>query len=399
MAALAWRDGARSRVTERRSSGDAAALWQQHGRDWRHPAEAASRWADAAQVDPRLLRSVASPDWWDLLESLGVTLLVSREYEHLVLALRSSGRGPETSYFPLPHPSGLVVDRVHARAYVASTRNPNQVYEFGGGATSESLGPLLPRRSWFLPGRLYIHDLALIGGELYANAVGENAVVALPPEGGYVRRWWPRAIETDAGPAFGTNYLQLNSIAAGAALEASFFSASTDRLSHRRPGHQNFAVDRRGVIFSGATREPIVRGLTRPHSARLHAGRLWVDNSGYGEFGMVCDGRFEPLARLAGWTRGLAFCQDTAFVGTSRVLPRFRQYAPGVDLDRSECAVHAIDWSTGKTLASLRWPAGNQVFAIDWLPNRAVTGLPFAASNPARSSRKSTDLFYTYRHE
>jgi uncharacterized protein (TIGR03032 family) len=386
-------------VTRRRSSGETAALWDQHDRDWRHPAEAATRWPDAAGVDPRLLRCVASRDWWDLLESLRVTLLVSREYEHLLLALRSSCSGPEITYFPLPHPSGLAVDRDRLRAYVASTRNPNQVYEFGGMPTLESAGPLLPLRSWFLPGQLYIHDLALIGGELYANAVGENAVVALPAEGGYVRRWWPRAIETEAGPVFGPNYLQLNSIAAGAALEASFFSASTDTLSHRRPGHQNFVVDRRGVIFSGATREPIARGLTRPHSARLHAGRLWVDNSGYGEFGSVCDGRFEPLARLTGWTRGLAFCEGTAFVGTSRVLPRFRQYAPGVDLDRSECAVHAVDWSTGKRLASLRWPAGNQLFAIDWLPRDALSGLPFGSGTSTRAARKTTDLFYTYRDE
>ena len=38
-------------------------------------------------------------------------------------------------------------------------------------------------------------------------------------------------------------------------MAVSYFSASTDTVSARRPGHRNFAVNRRGVIFSGATRE------------------------------------------------------------------------------------------------------------------------------------------------
>src|SRR5439155_12290356 len=124
--------------------------------------------------------------------------------------------------------------------------------------------------SAFFPGSLYMHDLAFIRNRLHANAVGSNAVIEIEDSGTWRRTWWPRAIERDGVPEFRLNFLQLNSIAAGASLQQSFFSASTDELSARRPGHLNFPVDRRGVIFSGRTREPIVRGLTRPHSARLH---------------------------------------------------------------------------------------------------------------------------------
>src|SRR5262249_33613197 len=142
--------------------------------------------------------------------------------------------------------------------------------------------PLVPVRARFLPGCLYLHDLAVMGGWLYANAVGHNAVVRLDDDGTFERVWWPRCVETKRGPVFGQNHLQLNSIAGGPGPEASSFSASADRRSRRRPGHRNFPVDRRGVVFSGATREPVARGLTRPHSARLHGGQVWVDNSGYG---------------------------------------------------------------------------------------------------------------------
>src|SRR5438046_894634 len=80
-------------------------------------------------------------------------------------------------------------------------------------------GQLLPVQSRYLPGCLYLHDLALIGGELYANAVGLNAVVRLPRGGGFEPVWWPRCIDTENGPRMDRNYLQLNSIAPGPTLK------------------------------------------------------------------------------------------------------------------------------------------------------------------------------------
>lgn len=108
-------------------------------------------------------------------------------------------------------------------------------------------------------------------------------------------------------------------------------------------------------------------------------GQVSVDNSGYGELGSADQGRFEPVVRLSGWTRGLCFHEQIAFVGTSRVIPRFRHYAPGLDVDASVCGVHAIDVKTGGALGSLLWPAGNQISAIDWVANGVASGFLFAA--------------------
>jgi uncharacterized protein (TIGR03032 family) len=239
---------------------------------------------------------------------------------------------------------------------------------------------------------LYVHDIALIGGRLHANAVAMNAVVELPEEGGFRPVWWPRSIDGGGAALFGRNYLQLNSIAAGKDVAGSFFSASAAAPSRRRPGHLDFPVDGRGVIFAGRTREVIATGLTRPHSARLHRGTLWVDNSGYGEFGRIVGGRFEPVVRLRGWTRGLCLIGDIAFVGTSRVIPRFRHYAPGVDLHRSETGIHAIDLKTGRMLGSLVWPLGNQVFAAEITEGVTTIGFPF--DGRSRSRQRTEDLFF-----
>ncbi len=369
---------------------------------WRHPADVVSGWEGASRVDPLLLRHRVRGAWWDCLEAAGLTLLVTREYEHLVLALSVVGGKPVVSYLPLPHPSGLAVDRQRHVVHVASTRNPNQIFDLApvGGLMprpdvrkgSLQRPTLMPMRARMLPGSLYTHDLAFIGRQLYANAVGYNAVARIEDDG-FEFAWWPRCAETRAGALIQQNHLQLNSIAAGTSLRTSYFTASTDAISRRRPGHANFPVDGRGVVFSGATREPVAFGLTRPHSARLRNGRVWVLNSGYGEYGYVEGRAFRPVSALPGWTRGLCFHQRTAFVGTSRVLSRFRHYAPGVSSDQAVCGVHAIDVESGRVLGSVTWPAGNQIFGIDWVPRRVAEALPFVPGAPG----PPLTLFYAYR--
>jgi uncharacterized protein (TIGR03032 family) len=379
---------------------DREASWAQHSREWRSPHQIATQWRTADEIDPALLEHRVRGPWWDLLDELGMTLIVTREYEHLVMAFSVQAGRRQISWLHLPHPNGLAVDPRQGHLFIASTRNPNVVFEFapcagdagGGEAEPEQRGRLLPVAATFCPGCLYIHDLALIQGVLHANAVGLNAVARLEPGGGFRPVWWPRCIDTPSRPRFDRNYLQVNSIAAGPSLQRSFFSASTAAPGRYRPGHPKFPVDRRGVIFSGATREVVATGLTRPHSARLRGRQLWVDNSGYGEVGPIVDGRLEPLTRLPGWTRGLYFHGNRAVVATSRVIPRFRQYAPGLEPDRCETGVHVLDLDSGHALASMVWPNGNQIFAIEGIGRHLTAGFPFTPRR-AGSAKATIHLF------
>jgi uncharacterized protein (TIGR03032 family) len=383
--------------------------WIEDDAAWRDPEEVVAGRRRRRPIDPRRLEVTVRGDWWGVLERLDACLVVSREYEHLLLALAVAPRGPLQSFMSLPHPSGMAFDAATGRLHVASTRNPNLLYvlapaEAMASASAAANGadvlaarrPLVPLSVSVLPGRLYLHDLALIGGVLHGNAAGLNAIVRLTGAGGWEVAWWPRSIERYGRPDMSCNYLQLNSIAAGGALSSSFFSASTEKLSTRRPGHRNFPVDRRGVIFSGATREPVARGLTRPHSARLHEGALWVDDSGYGRVVTIVDGEPVTVAELPGWTRGLTFAGDVVFVGTSRVIPRFARYAPGLDVERSICAVHALEVSSGEVLGSLCWPGGNQIFDIAVLPRDTSLGFP-ATTGRGQRRRAISSFFFSYQ--
>lgn len=382
-------------------------MWELQNDEFRDPAEIVSYWQGARSTDPRLLEYETTGKWWETLLDLDITLLVTREYEHLLLGIgMDEFAGPAMSLMRIPHPSGLAVDREKGIVYVASTRNPNQIFDFmplnglmsrlDVDETQIEDGLLVPVRTRLLPGCLYIHDLAMVGGELHANSVGQNAVVRLHPSGRHERVWWPQCIETNDSPIFGRNHLQLNSIAAGESVESSFFSASTDEVTDLRPGDPDFPVDRRGVIFSGASRQAIARGLTRPHSARLSGDRVWVDNSGYGEVGYIEDGEFFATAALPGWTRGLCFYQDVMFVGTSRILPRFKQYAPGLDVDSAKCGLHAVEVGSGRLLGSISWPFGSQIFSVEWLPRYFAKGLPFTAGRNTMNHREEL-LFYSFK--
>ena len=75
-----------------------------------------------------------------------------------------------------------------------------------------------------------------------------------------------------------------------------------------------------GLVIDVQTGEPVVEGLSMPHSPRLHDGRLWILNSGTGEFGWVdtVRGSFSPMVFCPGYARGLALTGRYAVVGLSR---------------------------------------------------------------------------------
>jgi uncharacterized protein (TIGR03032 family) len=362
---------------------------------WRNPCDVVAHWENVAAPTGEQLRGVTRGRFWETLHTTGCTLLITREYEHFVIAL-SAQRRPRVSYLPLPHPSGIAVNERDRCVYIASTRNPNQIITLApvDHFISRSEAPAAPPntptmvavRNVTFPGCLYLHDLALIEGVLHGTAVGLNALVRLREDGCCRLVWWPRCVEMGGRLITDRNLIQLNGIAAGATPRQSYFSASTNLIGGRTPGRRDFIADGRGVVFDGRTRDPIAFGLTRPHSVRAHDRRLWIHNSGYGECGTVDRGRFVALRKFQGWTRGLCFHGRVAFISTSRVISRFARYAPGLDVGKSVCGIHAVDTASGEVFGSLLWPAGDQVFALALVP-RDFGCLPGRVSGSARRQR------------
>ena len=118
-----------------------------------------------------------------------------------------------------------------------------------------------------------------------------------------------------------------------------------------------------GVVVDVASGEIVALGLSMPHSPRLHDGRLWLLDSGRGEFGTIdpADGRFTALAFCPGYARGLAFHGRLAVIGLSR--PRRNQTFEGLELDERlaakdaapRCGLLIVDIESGRTLEWLRF--------------------------------------------
>ena len=110
-----------------------------------------------------------------------------------------------------------------------------------------------------------------------------------------------------------------------------------------------------GCVVDVTTSDVVVDGLSMPHSPRWYNSRLWVLDSGNGQFGFVDleAGRFEPIAFCPGYLRGLAFAGDFAVVGLSK--PRHNRTFQGLPLDdelagrsaEPRCGLQIIDLSTG----------------------------------------------------
>jgi uncharacterized protein (TIGR03032 family) len=117
-----------------------------------------------------------------------------------------------------------------------------------------------------------------------------------------------------------------------------------------------------GCVVDIPSSEVILTGLSMPHSPRVYRDRLWLHNSGTGEFGYVDPqlGRFEPIAFCPGYLRGLSFAGDFAIAGISK--PRHNRTFSGLALEENlqqkqtepRCGLLVIDLRSGDIVHWLR---------------------------------------------
>jgi uncharacterized protein (TIGR03032 family) len=132
-----------------------------------------------------------------------------------------------------------------------------------------------------------------------------------------------------------------------------------------------------GVVIDVASGEIVCSGLSMPHSPQLHDGRLWLLNSGAGEFGYVdlASGRFEPVAFCPGYARGLAFAGGHALIGLS--LARENRTFSGLPLDAAlaardvapRCGLAIVDLGSGDMTGWVRIEGlVRELYDVSFLP-------------------------------
>lgn len=117
-----------------------------------------------------------------------------------------------------------------------------------------------------------------------------------------------------------------------------------------------------GCVIDVESNEILLSGLSMPHSPRWYQDKLWLLNSGTGEFGYadLDKGHFESVAFCPGYLRGFTIHGNFAIVGISQ--PRHNKAFSGLALDEKlqdrnaepRCGLLVIDLRSGDIVHSLR---------------------------------------------
>ncbi len=313
--------------------------------------------------------SVHTTSLAELLAGLGVSVLVTTYQAGKVVVVRAEGGQVNTHLKAFDVPMGVALD---GGRLAIGTRTA--VWEYHDQpAAARKLEPAGRHDALYLPrtahvtGHIAVHEMEYGGGELWVVNTRFSCLCTLDRGHSFTPRWRP-AFVSGLDP---TDRCHLNGLALqdGAPKYVTALGA-TDANAVWRAGKATG-----GVLIDVPSGEFVSRGLSMPHSPRLHRGELWVCESGAGSVGVVdpATGKVRAVALLPGFTRGLDFAGDFAFVGLSQV--RETALFSGIPItdrlpvEQRQCGLWVVDTRTGATVAFLRFETGVQeVFAVRVLP-------------------------------
>lgn len=196
-------------------------------------------------------------------------------------------------------------------------------------------------------GDVDVHDVHPQGDEPVFVVTRFNCLAVPDPKYSFRPIWKPPFIDRLAAE----DRCHLNGLAMDGAEPAYVTCVGKSNIEggwrdHRRDG---------GLVIRISDNEIIASGLSMPHSPRLHNGRLYMLQSGTGEFGQIDldTGRFEPMCFLPGFARGVSFIGNHAVIGVSR--PRKDRTFEGLALDdrlaengvSPRCQIAIVNLTTG----------------------------------------------------
>ncbi len=331
-----------------------------------------------AQLEsPATLQAVHSADFPAILQQLNASLLVTTYQAGKLVMIREEGSHLNTHLRDFKTPMGMALD---GNRLAIGTHM--QVWQYvdvpSVAAKIEPLGRhdacFLPRSS-HVTGNIQIHEMAWgTGGELWVVNTRFSCLCTIDSASSFTPRWRPPFISA-LEPS---DRCHLN----GLAMVDGRPRYVTALGETDEPGGWRAKKARGGVLIHVGTGDVITRGLSMPHSPRWYGGRLWLCESGSGTFGFVdvASGRYEPIAEVPGFTRGLDFAGNLAFVGLSQV--RESAVFSGIPIterfkeEERTCGVCVIDLMTGNIIALLRFDTTVQeVFAVTVVPGRRYPDL------------------------
>ena len=302
-----------------------------------------------------------------LLRQLGASLLITTYQANKLLVARAAGAGLSMLVRTFDRPMGLAVD---ARRLSIGTRDQVWFLRNAPGIAPrvEPAGHhdacFLPR-SCHMTGDIGVHELAWVGEELWVVNTRFSCLCTLHPDFSFVPRWRPPFITALA--AEDRCHLNGLAVADGRPKYVTALGETDTAGGWRADKPQG------GCLIDVPSGGIVARGLSMPHSPRLHDGRLWLLESGTGRLLLVdaASGQRETVAELPGFARGLAMCGPYAFIGLSKI--RATSAMDGVPLAQRrgqlKCGIGVVDLRDGRVIALLEFQtAVEEIFDVQLLP-------------------------------
>ncbi len=318
-------------------------------------------------TEPLALRSIHTTNFPFLLKKLGISFVVSTYQAGKLIIIRADGDKINTHFRVFDKPMGVTATREKMAIGTAF-----QIWELRNTpAVCSQLEPpdrhdacYLPRKT-HITGDIDIHEMAYIEDELWFINTRFSCLCTLDSIHSFIPRWRPPFVSAyDITDRTHLNGLGLRD---GKARYVSALGA-TDRKEGWR---KNKAKG--GILLDISNNEFIAQGLSMPHSPRWYQDQLWILESGKGSFGKVDlnTGKITTVVELPGFTRGLDFYGDFAFIGLSQV--RETAIFSGIPITESlqerNCGVWVVNIYTGQIVAFLKFEdAIQEIFAISVLP-------------------------------
>jgi uncharacterized protein (TIGR03032 family) len=331
------------------------------------------------------MRSVHTTNFPDLLAQLGASLLVTTYQAGKLVVVRNEAGKLNTHFRNFEGPMGMALNGGRLALGTAW-----QIWEFCDiPAVAARLDPPGSHDACFLPRSCHVtgdvqgHEMAWAGDELYFVNTRFSCLCTLDRASSFVPRWRPPFI-TGLSPE---DRCHLNGLAVRDGIPR--YVTALGQTDSRHGWRENKA--RGGVLIDVPSGEILTSKLSMPHSPRWHKGRLWVCESGTGTLGTIdpSSGHYEPVANVPGFTRGLDFAGDLAFVGLSQVRESavFSGIPINERLPERNCGVWVIDTTSGRTVAFLKFEdALQEVFAVQLLPGRRFPDLINSDPEPLHNS-------------
>jgi uncharacterized protein (TIGR03032 family) len=327
----------------------------------------------------REIRYEYSPNLPGILSQLGISLVVSTYQAGKIVVISARHDVLAVTFHAFNRPLGMAF-REDCLA-VASRR---EVWFLGAAPSiARGINPPGTYDACFLSryahytGEIEAHDLAWgtsagssNGGELWVVNTLFSCLCTLGGNFCFVPRWRPPFISALAAE----DRCHLN----GLALEEGrprYVTALSQ--SDTRTGWRADKVNT-GCVIDVPSGRTLATGFAMPHSPRLHAGRLWLLESGRGRLLQVDreranqDGReVQAVANLPGYTRGMGLCGGYAFVGLSKI--RQTSMFGGVPIaefkDQLKCGVAVVELATGNVVSLFEFKTvAEEIFEVTVLP-------------------------------